>query len=94
MSNTLLQCLLMLVIDYGQTQDIKNNPGLIETNVFMGRYPESTTVQAYFAGAALTYTFIDRYLPEFSEVSGIFCLSTHGHVVEQNINLGIGWSFK
>ena len=90
---TLLQCLMMLAIDYGQTQDIKNRPGFVEENTLLGSHPTAPAVRGYFAGLALGYTAINHYFPAQSKIANLYCVASHGITAENNLRVGVGWSF-
>lgn len=91
---TLGQCLTMLLIDYGQTRDIRHRSELQESNPFMGRNPSASTVRGYFATIAIAYTAIDKLTPKpVASAATIFCVTTHGRAINKNVGLGIGWAF-
>lgn len=45
--------LTTFAIDYRQTLDIKNHPGMYETNPILGKNPTDRQVKQYFVGASL-----------------------------------------
>ncbi len=90
----LAPCLTLVAIDAAQTLDIKNNSERYETNKFMGRHPSDSTVRSYFAGVFSVYSLIDSFAPDnLRKAATIFCISTHGSAIENNIRLNIGVSF-
>jgi hypothetical protein len=51
------------LVDYGQTRDIKNHPGMYEQNPLLGRSPSDTRIRNYFLAAGATHIVITRLLP-------------------------------
>lgn len=51
------------IVDYKQTSDIKNHPGMFEKNPILGPYPEQRTIRNYFIAAAVTHTALMVVLP-------------------------------
>lgn len=56
--------LTTLVIDYKQTLDIKNHPGMYERNPIMGRHPSDAEIRRYFGLAALGSVAMIYMLPK------------------------------
>jgi hypothetical protein len=46
------------VVDWRQTQDIKNHPGLYEENPILGRHPSDKTINTYFASSILLHALV------------------------------------
>jgi len=55
--------LATFAVDYKQTSDIKNHPGMYETNPLLGPHPSQRTIRAYFITAALVHTGVMALLP-------------------------------
>ena len=51
------------LLDYGQTMDIKNHPGMYERNPLLGENPSDVRIRNYFLGAAATHAAITYLLP-------------------------------
>lgn len=50
------------VIDLGQTLDIRNNPGLKESNWFLGSHPGTGKVIVWYVGTAAGHGFVTSAL--------------------------------
>jgi hypothetical protein len=50
-------------LDYAQTRDIKNHPGVHEVNPLLGRHPSDKQIRSYFLAAGLAHVGITRLLP-------------------------------
>jgi hypothetical protein len=52
-----------LYLDYLQTVDIKNHPGMFEKNVILGLHPKDNRVTAYFVLVGASHYAVTRALP-------------------------------
>jgi hypothetical protein len=63
-TNMLLLTSALLVIDWGQTENIAHNPyDFHETNPMLGDHPSNEQVTFYFAGALVLNAAIQMFLP-------------------------------
>lgn len=51
------------LMDYKQTMQIKNRPGLSESNPLLGHHPSDDRIRAYFIGSMVTHVLIVNALP-------------------------------
>lgn len=58
------------VIDWGQTQDIRNHNGMVELNPILGRQPSRDSVNTYFGTVILLHPVISAILPRQAELFG------------------------
>jgi len=67
--------LVLLVIDYGQTRDIKNHLGFTETNLILGRQPSDRSIITYFAICVLMTVGLAALLPSCFDAAflGVVC---------------------
>ena len=54
----------MLLVDYGQTRDIRNHPDRYETNRLLGPHPSDVRIRNYFLTAAVVHPVVTHLLPE------------------------------
>lgn len=52
-----------LLVDYNQTLDIKNHPGMYETNPILGQHPSDARIRNYFLLAGLGHYAVTKALP-------------------------------
>ena len=55
--------LSLIVIDYGQTMDIKSSPGYAEGNRILGDHPTDRKIKEYFAGVVIIQVGAANLLP-------------------------------
>lgn len=70
----------MTVVDWGQTQDIRNHNGMIELNPILGRSPSRGAVNAYFISVLAIHPVISIALPESCRT------------IWQSIYIGVEWT--
>ncbi len=92
------------IIDWGQTRDIENHPGVYETNFWMGHHPSHQTVDLYMGGWAVLHPVITHWIPKKITIAddyeiplrsvfqGISIGATGGCVVK-NFRLGLEFKF-
>ncbi len=87
--------LTTLAVDMMQTLDIKNHPGLHETNPILGRHPSDHKVVTYFLVSAAAHTVLVQKLPagwpRQSAQYGLIALELV--VIAKNKKLGINIKF-
>jgi hypothetical protein len=83
--------LFTLSKDWQQTLDISKNPDeYSEQNAFLGRHPDQTKVNMYFAGCAMAHAFITYILPpKLSKVWQVTWIGIQSSVTDHNINNGL-----
>lgn len=82
------------VVDYKQTLDIKNHPGMYETNPILGRNPSDVKVRNYFIASGLTtlgavYLLPKKYRPYL--IGGVLVLEVA--VIGHNKRIGLRTNF-
>lgn len=84
----------LLAIDYGQTRDIKNNPGMYETNPLLGKHPSDERIRNYFIGAAIGHAAIAYVLPREYRVAWQWVwIGVEAGYVAHNYNIGLRTDF-
>ena len=48
----------LLSLDWMQTRDISNHPGMYETNIIMGKEPRPRNINVYFSTVIIGHVFI------------------------------------
>lgn len=82
------------LIDYGQTLDIKNHPGMYETNPLLGRHPSDTRIRNYFIAAGLTHVGVTHLLPrKYREHWQLGTLILQVGAVDNNHRIGLRMDF-
>lgn len=86
--------LVLGAIDYGQTRDIANHPGMYEYNPLLGDHPSDARIRNYFlaAGAAhlgITYLLPRRYRPTWQWGSLILEAGFVAH--NYSVGLRVDW---
>lgn len=85
---------VLAVVDWGQTLDIENHPGMSESNPILGRHPSRARINSYFLTAGILHAVAVHYLPApwrpaFQAVS----IGIEVDAVAHNARLGIGLAF-
>ena len=81
---------VLLVVDYGQTRDIKNHAELKESNFILGEHPEARAISAYFVICLLLTAAAVLVLPEtFGMVLLGGLAALEGAVTWRNWKLGL-----
>lgn len=81
-------------VDYKQTTDIKNHPGMYEMNPILGKHPSDSRVRNYFAANLIGHTVITALLPEkYRPVWQWSTITVEVIVVRHNASLGIHANF-
>ena len=60
----------LTVIDWGQTNDIRNHDGMIELNPILGRTPDQEAIRDYFVGVLVLHPLISAALPARADLFG------------------------
>lgn len=74
------------VIDWGQTQDIRNHNGIVELNAILGNKPSRAAVNTYFASVMVLHPLISAALPSEAELLG---MEVHPRAAWQYIYFGV-----
>jgi len=85
--------LATLIIDWGQTLEIAENPNYRELNQIIGEYPTRGEVNRYFMGLGISHIIISNYLDEWrlpwQRSTFFFSLG----VISRNARMGIKINF-
>lgn len=82
------------VVDYRQTLDIKNHPGMYETNPILGKHPSDVRVRNYFIASGLTTLGVTYLLPKQLRpylIGGVLTLEIG--VIDHNKHIGLRTNF-
>jgi len=52
------------ILDWGQTLDIENRPGIIETNPILGEHPSRSDINIYMASTLIGHAVVSYALPQ------------------------------
>lgn len=81
-------------MDYKQTLDLKNHPGMYEMNPVLGKHPSDSKVRNYFAANLVGHTVITALLPEkYRPIWQWSTITVELIVVRHNASLGIHAKF-
>ena len=86
--------MLVTAADLNQTLQIKDHPGMIETNPLMGEHPTDGRIYSHFATCAVLHVLVVDLLP--SKYRGMFQMLGIGFessVVYHNNQLGLSIKF-
>ena len=82
------------VLDWRQTQDIKNHPSLYEQNSILGRHPSNKTINAYFATSILLHAAVaDQLHGKWRTAWQAVWVGLEVGTVQRNYELGIRLNF-
>lgn len=82
------------LVDWGQTLDIENHPGLYETNPILGKHPSRGKINAMFFTGLVLQPIIAHALPHKWRKAWIGSgIMLEAGCVGNNIHVGIGASF-
>ena len=82
------------VLDWRQTLDIKNHPGLHEQNSILGRHPSNSTVNTYFATSILLHAVVaDQLHGKWRTAWQSVWIGLELGTVQRNYALGIRLNF-
>lgn len=86
---------LLHATDWGQSRDIKNHPGLKETNPILGKHPHDDKVDAYFATTGLGHVAAALLLqdPQLRKLFQMGTIGMEGMVTNKNAKIGLGYKF-
>lgn len=56
--------LILLFVDFRQTIDIKNHPGMYEINPILGKHPSDTKITIYFILSSIIFAIVALFLQE------------------------------
>ena len=91
--DTILQGVVLAAfdVDRRQTLQIKNVPGLYETNPILGQQPTDVGVNNYFIVVALVHTGIAYLLPRYRTMFQAVTIGVEAGVIGNNYSLGLRW---
>jgi len=80
-----------LAVDAMQTIDIKNHPGMYETNPILGRHPSDDQVIAYFITTGYLHYQIAKHLDsKYRKIWQYMWISVEVGVINHNQAMGVG----
>lgn len=83
-----------LYLDYLQTVDIKNHPGMFEKNVILGLHPKDNRVTAYFILAGVGHYAVTRALPtEYRAAWQYSWIALEAATILHNKKIGLHFNF-
>lgn len=83
-----------LYLDYLQTVDIKNHPGMFEKNVILGLHPKDNRVTAYFLLAGAGHYAVTRALPtEYRAPWQYTWIALEAATIINNKKIGLSFNF-
>lgn len=86
--------LILMERDREQTLDIKNHPGIYETNVIMGSHPSGETINTYMIGMAIGHAVLANFLPHNYRSALIAAgVALELSVTDANVGLGLKSTF-
>jgi hypothetical protein len=81
-------------LDWGQTRDIENHPGLYETNRFLGEHPSRGDINRYFLGGAVLHLVMVHYLPaRYRPAFQYLTIGMQVGTLDNNYRLGLNLDF-
>lgn len=81
-------------VDYLQTKDIKNHPGMYETNPILGAHPSNRRIGGYFVLAAASHSYIAYNLrPEWRRPFQYATIALQVAVILHNKKIGLNYEF-
>lgn len=86
----IIAILVLLFVDFRQTIDIKNHPGMYEINPILGKHPSDTKITIYFIISSIIFVLVSLYLAE--PVKYIWLAVWAGMeiwAIQNNIKLGL-----
>lgn len=86
--------LTTFALDYAQTKDIKNHPGMYETNSLMGAHPSDARIRNYFVAASVVHTAIMYNVrPEWRRNLQYATIALEVAVILRNKRIGLHYQF-
>lgn len=83
-----------LAVDWGQTLDISNHPGLFETNPILGRHPTRAQINRYFASSIVGSLAVAHLLPSRFRTTWLSAVTMlEVSVSAHNYQIGVGLNF-
>lgn len=83
-----------LYLDYLQTVDIKNHPGMFEKNIILGLHPKDNRVTAYFLLAGAGHYAVTRALPtEYRALWQYTWIALEAATIIHNKKIGLKFDF-
>ncbi|MEG1121245.1 MAG: hypothetical protein RSE62_03480 [Citrobacter sp.] len=82
-------------LDYKQTLQIKNRPGLSESNPLLGHHPNDARIRNYFVGSMVAHVLITNALPP-GALRSAFQAGTiifEADIIRQNKRMGLRIKF-
>jgi len=83
-----------LLLDYSQTRDIKNHPGMYETNPILGKHPSDDKIATYFVLAGVGHYLVTKALPaEYRPAWQWGAIGLETLVILHNKQIGLSFKF-
>lgn len=87
-------CVAADLVDWHQTRELLNRPGIWEDNPILGHHPSIQEVDAYFAASILLGAAVSYLLPRpYRRIHQVFVLSLEGVCIRGNVRLGLAVRF-
>lgn len=84
----------LMVLDYKTTLDIKNHPGIYETNPILGRHPSDGYIATYFVTAAALQFVVATLLPkQYQPYFQYVTIGLEVGAVSNNVSMGLKFNF-
>lgn len=81
-------------VDYLQTKDIKNHPGMYETNPILGAHPSNRRIASYFILAAAGHSILAYNMkPEMRRNFQYATIALQIAVILHNKRIGLNYEF-
>lgn len=96
-TDTVLQTISQasLVIDWGQTLDIKNHEWMYERNPILGKHPSDSKINAYFVGAIIGNQLMAQYLEGNNRrIWQVAIIAIQTITITENHQLGLSVNFQ
>ena len=85
---------VLLLLDYGQTLDIKNHPGMYERNPILGDHPSDARIRNYFLALGAGHLAVTYLLPrEYRGYWQYFTIGVQTGYVANNYSIGLRLDF-
>jgi len=85
---------VILFVDYKQTMDIHNYPGVYENNPYLGNYPTKSKINQYFIASAIAHAAITNALsPEYRKTWQHVTIGFNLGIAANNASLGLRVKF-
>jgi len=79
--------------DYTQTKEIKEKPGIQETNPILGKHPSDSKIKNYFITTIITEVLVVHNIPSYRDTLLDVGIVFEGGVTMHNAKIGLTWKF-